>query len=54
MMGPRWRSAHLIRRPMHNPGWVLGVVLPCAVFYSEALRVVEIYRPHVFLIDLQA
>ncbi len=47
-MDPRWRLAHLIRRPMHNPGWVLGIVLPCAVFYTETLRVVEIYRPHVF------
>jgi hypothetical protein len=42
--GPRLRLRRLIRRPMHNPGRVLGIILPCAVFNAEALRMVEIHR----------
>ena len=31
-----------------------GLLLPRAIFNTKTLRVVEIYRPAVFLIDLQA
>jgi hypothetical protein len=38
---------------MHNPGRVLGIILPCAVFNAEALRMVEIHRLNVFLVYLK-
>jgi hypothetical protein len=33
---------------------VLSIVLPCAVFNAEALRMVEIHRLNVFLVNLKA
>ncbi len=50
----RCRLRHLIRRPTHNPRRVLSIVLPCAVFNPEALRMVETDRRFVLLINLKA
>ncbi len=52
--GPALPLRHLIRRPTHNPRRVLSIVLPCAVFNPEALRMVEAHRRFVLLINLKA
>ncbi len=52
--GPALPLRHLIRRPTHNPRRVLSIVLPCAVFNPEALRMVETDRRFVLLINLKA
>lgn len=52
--GRRLPLRRLIRLPAHDPRRVLGIILPGAVFDAKTLSMIEIHRPHVFLIHLQS
>ena len=49
MRGRRLPLRRLIRLPAHDPRRVLGIILR-AVFDAKTLSMIEIHRPHVFLV----
>lgn len=53
MRGRRLPLRRLIRLPAHDPRRVLGIILPGAVFDAKTLSMIEIHRPHVFLVHLE-